>query len=101
VLLGSSNGKMQAGDGTSFLAQEIAVTMEFNLPVVVANLDGGRTVNKNFIPRPLLADYYTMCVSFQPAIIQYALDHYAESYAKSRNRGPYCYKNSVYKSLGL
>ncbi|UNK49902.1 TIR domain-containing protein [Lysobacter sp. S4-A87] len=102
VLLGSSYAKGKGGDGTSFLAHEIEVIQEFELPVVVANLDGDRTVDKNFIPRPLLdANYYTMSVSFQPKIIRYALDNYAPKFSDSRTAGPYCYKPSVYESLGL
>jgi hypothetical protein len=58
VLLGSAQGKKKGSDGTSFLAHEVKVLMEFDLPVVVANLDGDRNVDRNFIPSPLLdADY--------------------------------------------
>jgi hypothetical protein len=42
-----------------------------------------------------------MSVTFQPAIINYALDNYAAEYAASANIGPYNYKDSVYTSLGL
>jgi hypothetical protein len=74
VLLGSAHAKRKGGDGVSFLAYEVKVLMEFNLPVVVANLDGDRRIDKAFIPSPLLdANYYTLSVSFQPKIIQYAL----------------------------
>ncbi|MCX6503281.1 MAG: hypothetical protein NT132_12925 [Microbacterium sp.] len=76
VLLGSANAKKKGSDGTSFLAHEVKVMAEFDLPIVVANLDGDRTIDRNFIPDPLLAaDYYTLSVSFQPSIIKYALDN--------------------------
>jgi hypothetical protein len=102
VLLGSKDGKRKGGDGVSFLAHEIEVITEFNLPVVVANLDQDRTVDKNFIPAPLLnVDYYTMSVSYQPKIIMYALDHYAATFAASDKKGQYQYNASVYSSLGL
>jgi hypothetical protein len=42
VLLGSSDAKRKGGDGDSFLAHEIDLIIEFNLPVVIANLDGDR-----------------------------------------------------------
>lgn len=75
--------------------------VDLNLPVVVANLDGDRTIDRNFIPNPLLdVYYYTISVSFQPAIIKYALDNYAEEYAGSSNVGCYQYKPSVYEQLG-
>jgi hypothetical protein len=102
VLLGSAKGKSKGSDGDSFLAHEIKVIAEFNLPIVVANLDGDRTVDRSFIPTPLLDDrYYTMSVSFQPSIIKYALDDYAPSFASSANEGPYLYKASVYTGLGI
>ena len=67
VLLGSSDGKRKGGDGSSFLAHEIEVIQEFNLPIVVANLNGDRLVNRSLIPSPLLnVNYYTLSVSFQP-----------------------------------
>lgn len=102
VLLGSSDGKRKGGDGASFLAHEIKVLIEFNLPVVVANLDGDRNVDKNFIPSPLLdANYYTLSVSFQPKIIKFALDNYASNYAASDKSGPHYYKPETYTDLGL
>lgn len=102
VLLGSANAKKKGGDGTSFLAYEVETMVSLGLPVVVANLDGGRKIDRNFIPKPLLDDdYYTMSVSFQSKIIKYALDNYASKFASSNNTGPYYYKASVYESLGL
>ncbi|WP_035214371.1 TIR domain-containing protein, partial [Achromobacter marplatensis] len=78
VLLGSNDGKRKGSDGMSFLAHEIEVIIEFNLPVVVANLDQDRTVDRNYIPDPLLnSSYYTVSVSYQPKIIMHALDKYA------------------------
>ena len=102
VLLGSSECKRKGSDGSSFLAHEVKVTIEFNLPVVVANLDGDTNIDRDFIPKPLLdADYYTLSVSFRPKIIQYALDNYAANFATSNKSGPHYYKPEAYKSLGL
>ena len=102
ILLGSKDAKLKGSDSVSFLAHEIEVIIEFNLPVVVANLDGSRLIDKNYIPDPLLnADYYTESVSFQPAIIKYALDNYAVTFATSDKKGPYKYLAKVYSDLGL
>lgn len=102
VLLGSSDGKRKGGDGTSFLAYEVGVLMEFDLPIVVSNLDGSRRIENRFIPSPLLeSGHYTMSVSFQPAIIKYALDNYAQGYSSSDKQGSYYYKSSVYDQLGI
>ena len=102
VLMGSSHAKRKGGDGVSFLAYEVKVLMEFNLPMVVTNLDGGRSVDRAVILSPLLdANYYALSVSFQPRIIQYALDKYTVTYASSTNRGPYYYEPDTYSKLGL
>jgi hypothetical protein len=102
VLLGSKDAKKKGGDGKSFLAHEVQVAIEFDLPVVVANHDGDRTIDKNFIPKPFLdVDYYTLSVSFQPTIIKYALDNYALTYSKTTDTGPHYYLRKVYTSLGL
>lgn len=102
VLLGSTDTKRKGGNGTSFLAYEVQTMLSLDLPIVVANLDGDRNIDKNFIPKPLLdADYYTMSVSFQPTIIKYALDNYAVEYRASNKTGCYYYLPSVYKKLGL
>ncbi len=102
VLLGSLYAKKKGSDGISFLAYEIEMMINLELPVVISNLDGDRAVNKKFIPNPLLdCDYYTMSVSFQPKIIKYALDNYAANFANSDKRGSYEYKSFVYDDLGL
>lgn len=102
VLLGSVHAKRKGGDGTSFLAYEIETMVKLGLPVVVANLDGDRNVDRNFIPRPLLdTNYYTVSVSFQSTIIKYALDNYAVSFATATNAGCHYYKPSIYEGLGL
>ncbi|MFE6161141.1 TIR domain-containing protein [Streptomyces sp. NPDC056486] len=100
VLIGTPDAKRKGGDGSSFLAYEIAVTLEFNLPIVIANHDGDKTVDQSFIPKPLLdADYYTLSVAFSPAIIRYALDNYAVDFASSDKSGPHQYKQSIYDRL--
>ncbi len=102
VLLGSSNAKKKGDNGTSFLAHEVSVIIEFNLPVIVANLDGDRAIDQNFIPTPFLnANYYTLSVSFQPKVIQYALDEYTPVFAQKIKKGPHYYVPETYKKLGL
>lgn len=102
VLLGSADAKRKGSNGTSFLAHEVKVITEFNLPIVVANLDGDRKIDRSFIPTPLLeADYYTLSVSFQPAIIKFALDNYSSVYASSSAVGPHYYEENIYTQLGL
>src|SRR3954447_20200309 len=100
IIIGTPEAKKKGGDGVSFLAYEVQVMMEFHLPVVIANHDGDKTVDKNFIPSPLVnANYYTMSVAFSPGIIKYALDDYAASFATSSNTGCYYYKQPAYDRL--
>lgn len=102
VLLGSKDGKRKGGDGVSFLAHEIEVIIEFNLPIVVVNLDKDRNVDTSYIPDPLLnANYYTISVSYQPKIIMHALDDYVSVFAKGDKKGPHYYKPEVYSKLDL
>jgi hypothetical protein len=102
VVLGSAKGKAKAGDGHSFLFYKIEVIAKLNLPVVVANLDGDRSIDRNFIPQRFLDnDYYTISVSFQPKIIQHALDKYVPAYAGGDRTGPHYYEPDVYARLGL
>ncbi len=102
VLIGSKDGKRKGSDGVSFLAHEIEVVIEFNLPVVVANLDGNRLVDRNCIPSPLLnGNHYTVSVSYQPRIITHALDNYAVTFAASDKKGPHQYPAKIYSDCGL
>ncbi|GEL21711.1 molecular chaperone Tir [Pseudonocardia sulfidoxydans NBRC 16205] len=102
VLLGTRTGKRKGGDGYSFLAHEVDLILELNLPVVVANLDGSRRIEENVIPKPLLdASYYTVSVSFEAAIIKHALDGYVSTFRQNQNLGPHYYKPEVYRKIGL
>ncbi len=102
VLIGSRDAKRKGSDGSSFLAHEVKVMMEYGLPIVVANHDGDRNIDKNFIPSPLLDDdYYTVSVSLQAKIIMYALDGYTTEFAKGEKSGPHFYPAETYKKLGL
>jgi hypothetical protein len=100
VLIGTPEAKKKGGDGISFLAYEVAVIMQLSLPVVVANHDGDKKIDRDFIPKPFLdADYYTLSVALSPAIIKHALDHYAPQFASSGKSGPHYYKQNVYDGL--
>ena len=104
ILLGSDDAKRKGGDGKSFLAHEVKNMIGLKLPIVIANIGGSRVINNNFIPKPLLdADYYTLSVSFQPAIIKYALYNYATNFAQNSKTttGSHYYKPEHYKKLGL
>lgn len=100
VLIGTPEAKTKGSDGESFLAYEVEIMMEFNLPVVVANHDGDRNIDRNFIPDPLLeVEYYTLSVAYSPGIIKFALNNYAPNFNGSDKTGPHYYKDPVYDKL--
>lgn len=100
VIIGTPEAKKKGSDGYSFLAHEVSVMMEFDLPIVIANHDGGKGVNRSFIPTPLLDDdYYTLSVALSPFIIKYALDNYAPQYSASGKTGCHYYKQPIYDRL--
>ena len=53
IFLGSEDGRREGGDGDSFLAYEIEVILELNLPIVIANLCQTRNIVMDNIPHPL------------------------------------------------
>lgn len=102
VLLGSAAAKRKGSNGTSFLAHEVKVIQELNLPVVVANLNGSRLVVGANIPSPIVSSSYnTLNVSFQAKIIMRALDDCIAFHSSRVNTGGWHYSPDVYRSLGL
>ena len=102
VMLIGDGTRRKAGDGNSFVHHEVTVIKRLRLPVVFANLNQSRTVEKDRLPSALI-DQYSISVSFQPKIIKYALDEYIDGYSAnfSSRSGPYQYASKVYADLGL
>ncbi|HDS1624249.1 TPA: TIR domain-containing protein [Stenotrophomonas maltophilia] len=102
VLLASPDARRKGGDGVSFLAHEIKVIQELNLPLVIANLNQSRLVDGGGIPNPLItANYTSVNVSFQPKIIMRALDDCIAFHAAHPSSGAWKYEPVVYSTLGL
>lgn len=102
VLLGSPSAKRKGDDGVSFLAYELKVALELDLPIVVSHLDGSRQGNSANYPKQLTdANHYTVSVSFQPKIIKFALDNYVPRFTSSSVIGERIYTASTYTDLGL
>lgn len=101
VMIGTPQAKRKGGDGSSFLAYEVDVMIEFGLPIVITNHDGDKRVDRDFIPQPLLdANYYTISVAFSPAIIRFALDKYVGSFESNSDKsGPHYYNQDIYDRL--
>lgn len=105
VVLISDTTKPKAARSSSFLYYEIEVIARLNLPVVFVNLNGSRAVQSAKIPSTL-ASQYSASVSFQPKIVQYALDEHVEDFydnlaAKAPKTGAFYYKPAIYEKLGL
>ena len=73
-----------------------------NLPIIVVNLNDKRSMDQKLCP-PLLRDKYAVHVPFKMKIIQHALDHFPDEYAKHdpADAGPRHYPEGTYKNLGL
>src|SRR6266566_1371093 len=86
-----------------FVPWEIELARKKDIPIVVANLNGKRTYDAELCPSAIGSEVYTMHVSFNAKIIQYALDNFPDAYDKYKNEkvGNYHYLDSVYKILGL
>ena len=88
IVLGSSQCKSKASRTGSFIYYEIETLVALKLPVVLANLDGDRTARTDYLPQRFAdANYHTLSVSFQPRIIQYALDDWVPGWAAVDKQG--------------
>ena len=86
-----------------FVPWEIELARKKDLPIIVVNLNKKRVNDPDLCPASIGKEVYTMHVSFNAKIIQYALDNFPAAYAKYKNEkiGNYYYKESVYEELGL
>lgn len=86
-----------------FIPWEIELARKKDLPIIVVNLNGNRKDDSSLCPRAIGNTIYTIHVSFNAKIIQYALDNFPAAYSKHKNEkiGNYYYRDSVYERLGL
>ncbi len=86
-----------------FVPWEIELARKKDIPIIVVNLNKKRVYDSTLCPSAVGDQVYTMHVSFNAKIIQYALDHFPSAYDayKSQNSGNYYYNDSVYEELGL
>src|SRR5260370_42123482 len=86
-----------------FVPWEIELARKKDIPIIVVNLNKKRIYDSALCPAAVGSTVYTIHVSFNVKIIQYALDNFPTAYAlgKSTKTGNYSYKDSVYTELGL
>lgn len=88
---------------TKFVLWEIEQAISRNLPMIVINLNGRRSMDSQRCP-PLAQHTLAVHIPFNAAIMQYALDQWPtshEKYKREGRNGPFYYPDSVYNNLGL
>lgn len=95
------------GNQTKYLYRyvrwEIEEAIKRNLPIIVVNLNGKRSLDSDKCPA-LIRDDLAIHISFNSKILQYALENWPSSYEKYKKdnaKSSYFYKESVYNNLGL
>lgn len=86
-----------------FVRWEIEQALNLNIPIIIVNLNGERQVDEDNCPR-IIRDGLAIHISFNVAIIKYALDDWCDSHRSHLKQGKICpfhYTSSVYKQLGL
>lgn len=86
-----------------FVRWEIEQALSRDLPILVVNLNGRRSIDTDRCP-PLLRSELAVHVSFNAAIVQYALDQWPlihKAKRRERETGPFYYDVKVYERLGL
>jgi len=86
-----------------FVRWEIEQAIKRDLPRIVVNTNGKRFMDNQRCP-PIIHEELAIHVSFNVAIMQYALENWPashENYKAQGKKGPFYYKDSLYKDLGL
>lgn len=88
---------------TRFVRWEMEQALGLSLPIVAVNLNGLRAMDASRCP-PTIRDSLAVHISFNAAILQYALENWPDAHRYHRQRGesgPYFYQPSVYQALRL
>ena len=88
---------------TKFVRWEIDQAISRDLPFIAVNLNGKRSMDEGRCPA-LAKTALAVHVPFRASVVRYALDHWPDSYFRLRiqgRSGPYYYKDSIYRELGL
>jgi MTH538 TIR-like domain (DUF1863) len=103
----TKNFVLLVGKNTKYLYKyvrwEVAQAIEMELPVIVVNLNMKRQSDRELCP-PIIRDGLAIHISFNAAIVKYALDNWEDSHHKKRQENDhqaYYYDASIYKKLGL
>jgi len=88
---------------TKFVIWEIDQAISRDLPIIVVNLNGKRSMDSERCPT-LAKETLAIHVSFNAAIMQHALENWPDNHKKLKGEGktgPYYYNDDIYKTKGL
>ena len=86
-----------------FVRWELEQGLSLGLPMVGVNLNGKRSQDLERCP-PVIRNALVVYVSFQPAILQHALENWPAEHHRlimQRVAGPRYYSDEVYRRLGI
>ena len=86
-----------------FVRWELEKALEERIPIIGVNLNGRRSQDTDLCP-PVIRDELVIYISFQPGIIQHAIENWpkqSSNLVAEGRRGPYFYRDSLYRNLGL
>ena len=86
-----------------FVRWEIEQAISLQLPIIVVNLNGLRSMDADLCPA-VIRNELAIHISFKSAMLQYALEDWPVKYQNLKAQfkaGPYYYDNHTYKNLGL
>jgi hypothetical protein len=88
---------------TKFVRWEIEQAISRNMPMIVVNLNGKRSMDDERCP-PSAKKALAIHIPFNAKIMQHALDNWPgfhDSYKRESKAGPYYYKLEIYTRLGI
>ena len=86
-----------------FVRWEMEQALDLDIPIIAVNLNGQRLLDKDRCP-PIIRNELVVHISFNPAILQHALEKWPDRYRELRRRsetGHYQYPAGIYRRLGL
>ena len=86
-----------------FVRWEMEQALKLGLAVIGVNLNGRRSQDSERCP-PVIRDELAVYVSYNPAIMQFALENWPTShqqYKQEGKAGPFYYNDSIYQRAGI
>lgn len=86
-----------------FIRWQIEFAIASNMPIIVCNVNGIRSVDYDRCPT-VLKKNLSLHITFQPEMVEYACERWPESHAKHREKNhtyTIRYSEKIYEKLGL